>query len=117
MEFYKDSIEYDYDIDAVTGEIRSYDQDAEYHHGKPQTSAPPSTTSPSDYIGEVKAKKIALNHAGFSESEVTRMKVELDRDHDHTEYEVEFRVGGIEYSYDIDALSGKILSYEAEKDD
>ena len=32
-------------------------------------------------------------------------------------YELEFRAGGYEYDYEIDALTGKILKSEKEKDD
>ena len=118
VEFYKDSVEYDYDIDAFTGEILSFDRDAEYHTPKTESySSSSSSSKSSDYIGEAKAKQIALKHAGFSESETTRFKIEADYDDGRMEYEIEFHVGRIEYSYDIDAISGKILSYEAEKDD
>lgn len=35
---------------------------------------------------------------------------------DHLEYQVEFKAGGMEYSYDIAASDGAILSFEREKD-
>ena len=70
------------------------------------------------YIGEAKAKEIALKHAGLSSSQVTFVKVQLDYDDGRSEYEVEFynSASRTEYDYEIDALTGKILSvdYDAE---
>ena len=45
------------------------------------------------------------------------MKVELDRDDGYTFYEVEFRVGRMEYEYTIDAFSGSVLWFETDYDD
>ncbi|MFI3251248.1 MAG: S-layer homology domain-containing protein, partial [Eubacteriales bacterium] len=73
-----------------------------------------TTTTPSTgtLISEAEAKRIALAHAGVSESEVTFAKVELDWDDGIQEYEVEFYVGYDEYDYEINALTGAILSYD-----
>jgi hypothetical protein len=68
-------------------------------------------------IGEEGAKEIALGHAGFSESEVERLTVRYDIDDGRAEYDIEFHVGRIEYSYEINAANGNILSYEADQDD
>ncbi|MDR2529763.1 MAG: PepSY domain-containing protein [Synergistaceae bacterium] len=68
------------------------------------------------YIGMEKAKSIALTHAGLSESELHKLKVELDRRKNHLVYEVEFEHGGMEYEYKIDAVTGDILRRKAEWD-
>ena len=60
------------------------------------------------------AKAIALKHAGVSASSATFQKAELDRDDGRLEYELEFRSGGVEYEYKLDAVNGTIL--EAERD-
>jgi uncharacterized membrane protein YkoI len=113
VEFYSDNVEYDYDIDALTGEIMSYDSDTEYY-----TSPHGNNTFPyAETIGIDRAKNIVLTHAGFTENEVYRLRVEFDYDDGRAEYDVEFNVGQIEYGYEIDAVNGNILSYEAEKDD
>lgn len=76
------------------------------------------TQAPSDTkISEEKAKSIALEHAGFKESEVKFLHVELDYDDGVLRYEVDFRQGNYEYDYDIDANTGKILSYDKDIDD
>ncbi len=71
-----------------------------------------SSASSSDYIGESRAKEIALDHAGLSASQVTFVRVELDRSYSHAEYEVEFWSGNKEYDYEIDAETGAIRSYD-----
>ena len=64
-----------------------------------------------------KAKSIALNHAGVSESKAYDMDIELDDEDGTLVYEVEFKSGNMEYDYEIDAASGTILKHEAELDD
>ncbi len=61
------------------------------------------------YIGEEKAKDIALSKAKISEAKAKNLEVELDSNVDKLVYEVEFEVGTIEYEYEIDAESGTIL--------
>ncbi len=68
-------------------------------------------------IGREEAKKIALKHAGLKESEVSRLKVERDRDDGIVKYDVEFEMGRMEYDYEINAETGKILKVEKDWDD
>ena len=126
VEFYSGNVEYDYEIDAITGDIREYDMDVENyripsgnHHtgGQTQSTAPLPTPTTASYIGEASAKAIALSHAGLSESEVSRLRVELDRDHGTMTYEVEFEQGRMEYQYEIDAVTGSILEWDHDYDD
>lgn len=109
VEFYKGDVEYDYDIAADTGEILSYGRETKRY-------APPPAAFAND-IGAAKAKEIALKHAGYRENEVRRLRAERDYDGRTLEYEVKFYVGTIKYSYEIDAGSGEVLHYEAEKED
>ena len=108
VEFYKGNLEYDYEIDAVTGKILSIDRDAEYY-------SPPQAASGAD-IGEAKAKQVALSHAGYTEKKVQLLRVERDYDNGRLEYEVEFHVNHIEYTYEIDAADGTVLNYKTERD-
>lgn len=64
------------------------------------------------YIGESKAKSIALQHAGLEENNVAITKLKLDRDDNRYDYEVEFFTENKEYDYEIDAITGKIISYD-----
>ena len=59
-----------------------------------------------------KAKEIALSHAGLSADQVTFVKVNMDCDDGIQKYEIEFYYNYREYSYEIDANTGNILSYE-----
>lgn len=110
VEFYVDSAEYDYEIDAATGEVLSYDYDAENY------TAPAASTATGTQITSDDAKRIALEHAGVAEADATRLKVELDRDDGRQVYEVEWDVGRTEYSYEINAADGSILKSETDHD-
>lgn len=110
VEFHKDSSEYDYDIDALTGEILSFDQDAEYDQRGVGRSIG------NGQITEEQAKQIALEYAGVDERDAQHLKIEIDHDHGRGEYEVEWNVGRTEYSCDVDADTGSILSFEKELD-
>ena len=73
----------------------------------------------SAYIGARKAKAIALKDAGFKESQCRFIDAELDLDRDDgpAHYDVDFKVGDREYEYDINALTGAIMSREVEIND
>ena len=84
------------------------------------SAAAPTTTassSASSYIGDEAAIAIALKDAGFAASDVTELKSELDLDDAVVHYDVDFKQGGMEYDYDIDATNGSILSAHSEVDD
>ena len=101
--------EIEYKIDAYTGTILESKRETEE-----KTSAAQPTFSGD--IGYAKAKSIALNHAGVSESKVYDMEIELDEEDGMLVYEVEFKSGGMEYSYEINAATGAIIKQEAEPD-
>lgn len=65
-------------------------------------------------IGQDEVKKIAFEDAGVSESEVSRLKVEKERDDGILQYDVQFDVNEKEYSYDINGSTGEILSADVE---
>ena len=69
------------------------------------------------YIGAEKAKEIALADVGLKEADVRGLKADLDLERGVMVYEVEFRAGNMEYDYEIDADSGKILKSEKDWDD
>ena len=109
VEFWADGKEYDYEILASNGTILSYDYDAEYQwSGSTGTG---STSSTAD-IGEAKAKSVALNHAGISESDTSYIYAKKDWDDGRSVYDVEFWADGKEYDYEILASDGTILSYD-----
>ncbi|MDR1703605.1 MAG: PepSY domain-containing protein, partial [Clostridiales bacterium] len=123
VEFYVGNIEYEYDIDALSGSIIEYSRETENRSSRgttdtqKQSPKPAASNDTSGYIGEASAKTIALSDAGLTESQVTRMKVSLDRDDRRMVYEVEFRDGRMEYEYEIDAVTGEIIESDSEYDD
>ena len=107
--------EFEYKIDAYTGAILESKREAA--DGTEVPVVQPSKPAASGDIGYAKAKSVALNHAGVSESKAYDMDIELDDEDGTLVYEVEFKSGGMEYSYEINAATGAILKHEAELDD
>ena len=106
VEFFSGNKEYDYEINAATGDIVSFDQDIEwYAAGGYQAQA-------NTDIGAEKAKSIALEHAGVAAADTVFINVELDYDDGMRVYDVEFFSGNKEYDYKIDAASGAILGFD-----
>lgn len=103
VEFYTNGKEYDYEIDAITGDVRSYDYDAEYY-------APSTSTGTS--ITESQAKAIVQDRAGSTSGTFREFK--LDRDDGRSVYEGEYRVGWTEYDFEIDASTGTVLEWSVD---
>ena len=106
--------EFEYLVDAYTGKVLSGQKDLLATAPVGDETAKP--TAPTGDIGHAKAKSIALNHAGVSENKAYDMEIELDDEDGTLVYEVEFKFGGMEYSYEINAATGAILKHEAELD-
>ena len=115
VEFYSGNVEYDYDIDAVSGAIVSADKDIENYviPAQPSTEAP--TKAQASEISVEKAKQIALSHAGVGSARFKKAK--LDYENGVKVYEIEFKVGNLEYEYDINVSNGAIISSSVEVDD
>lgn len=78
---------------------------------KLQTNAQPQTGG---RISADKAKDIAFGHAGVSAGQVRDLSVEYD---DDGVYEIDFKVGNMEYDYEIGAVDGSIRKADVEQDD
>ena len=114
--------EFEYLVDAYTGNVLSGQKDLLTTASTPNETTKLSNQKPdpsgtAQDIGYAKAKSIALNHAGVSENEAYDMDIELDDEDGTLVYEVEFKSGGMEYSYEINAATGTILKHETELDD
>ena len=118
VEFYAGNTEYDYDIDAVSGAVLSYDREWDDFSLKGYQNTDSSTgtgsTSQSNLITEAKAKEIALAKAPAG---ATVVKCKLDRDDGRYVYEIEMRSGYMEYECDINAVTGVIIDWDADWDD
>ena len=105
VEFYTaDGKEYDYEIDAATGEVLSYDYDAE------RQAAASGTAS----ITEAEAKALVLAQVpGAAEENFLEFKT--DYDDGRLEYEGELFYDGMKYEFTVDGYSGTIREWESEK--
>ena len=105
VEFYTAGFtEYDYEIDASTGEILSYDFDAEGY-------VPPAAGSTA--ITADQAMQIALAEVpGAGASDI--WEFEVDMDDGRLEYEGTIYYSGMEYEFTIDGYSGAIRGWEVE---
>lgn len=129
IEFYHDGWEYDYEIQAVTGEIlKAKAEPPEVPATAPREEAKP-TESPiqtrdenpaateSRRLTEDEAISIALADAGLTQDQVTGLRSDFDYDDGVPEYEVEFRHGGYEYDYEIHAETGAIRFRDKDPND
>lgn len=115
VEFYAKNLEYDYEINATTGEIIKSQKDKD-NDLTPPPSTESSNPSGSD-IGKDKAKEIAFAHAGVKGENVRELEIELEHDNGVLRYEISFKAKGYEYDYEINAATGAILQNEKELDD
>lgn len=65
------------------------------------------------YIGLEKAKEIVLAQLHLSEAQFTDQEYDLE----DGVYELEFTVGGVEYEYEVDAVTGKVMKADYERND
>ena len=65
-----------------------------------------------DFITLEQAKAIALAHAKVEAADAKFDKAELEEDDDIVYYDIEFEANGVEYEYEIDAISRQVLKYE-----
>lgn len=107
IEFKAGAYEYDYDINATTGAVVSYKKERNDDLTRQGNNNHTGVTG--TVIGEAKAKEIALAHAGVSANNISGYEFELDYDNGQAVYEIKFKAGGYEYSYDINATTGAIL--------
>ena len=103
IEFYYNNNKYEYEINAKTGDIISYDYDIEKHLTSQQTN---------DKITIEEAKSIALKHSNLDESQVSFMKAKYEFDDGIGKYEIEFYYNFKEYEYEINASNGEIIKYK-----
>ena len=108
IDFYVNGAKYEYEVNASTGDILKYEQ---------KNSDKNSTVNPTgDYITEGRAKEVALNHAGVSEANIYQYECKLDYENGYMVYEIEFKSGGLEYEYEIEATTGNIVKWKSERD-
>ncbi len=134
VEFFSSNYEYDYEINAITGEIVSHEKEVENHvlqiqalknyaTGNMGTTGNTGTsgiinneTATSAYIGKERAEAIAYTHAGLTKEGFYPGWCELEREDGIVIYEIEFQsLDGYDYEYEIHAVTGEILSSKKEQ--
>ena len=105
IDFYAGGKEYEYEIEADTGAVRKAEEEWKDHPGLREEG----------FIGGEAAKQAALDHAGVPRAEAGYVEWELDEDEGVWVYEIEFRSGGVEYEYGIDASSGAVRKAEQDR--
>ncbi len=70
---------------------------------------------PSKYITLAKAQEIALTQAGVKAADAKFEDKEFDHDDGTPVFELEFTAGGVEYDYDVHAVTGKVIKAQHEK--
>ena len=111
VEFEKSGKEYEYKIDAETGEILN-----EKPPVTPEKPAEKPTEKPAAKITKEEAINLALAHAGLTKEQVRDLDVERDKERGTLYYEVDFESCTYEYEYEIHAETGEILKAEKERD-
>ncbi|MBQ3702875.1 MAG: PepSY domain-containing protein [Oscillospiraceae bacterium] len=135
---------YDYVIDAVSGEVVSWEKSG-FSHMESMTyaasfaeepvteseaaaiaeapaaeaaAAPEKTAAPApvkEKITEERAKEIAFAHAGVKPTEVKRVTARAEFDDGFECYDVDFVTADGRYEYKIEAYTGEILEFEQER--
>lgn len=104
VDFYVGNQEYDYDIEAATGTIRSKDMDIDDDFA--------TATPTGDTISEADARGIALERVQGAGDTDIHMK--LDEDNGKQVYEGEIIYKDREYEFEMDAVTGEILEWSEE---
>lgn len=108
----KNGIEHEFHINAETGEISKYEIDniAKTVTTTQNNNQTPTTNQTATTITWEQAKKIALEKVPGGKT----TKLELDRENGRMVYEIEVVKNGVEYDFEIDATTGKIIKYDEE---
>lgn len=72
------------------------------------------SASTSKYISIDMVKEIVFKHAKVENKNIVNLEIEYDYENGNMIYDVEFDCNNIEYDYEVDAVSGKILESEIE---
>lgn len=107
VNFFTQGKEYDYDIDANTGDIRSFDYEVEDHAWTGQTDA----GSGASITVEEATKKALERVPGASASDI---RIKTDMDDGRTVYEGKIIYDNVEYEFEIDASTGIFLEWDSE---
>ena len=107
--FFTEAVEYEYDLDAVTGEVCGLK--VEYFE---ESESLPEQKVEGQALTRSEARDLALDNAGVSAEQATFTKSKLDYEDGVLVYEIEFVTDQSAYEYEIDAATGEILERSVE---
>lgn len=108
VEFYVGNKEYDYEIDASTGEILSADFEIEDDFNKD------NATNLNPAVSQEEASAAAL--AKVPGAEAKDLRIKLEEDDGKLIYVGDIYYSGTEYEFEIDASTGDFLKWSEERD-
>ena len=111
VEVISDSVEYDLDIDAKTGEVLRTEKDDDDDDDSYDTNKK---------VGALDEKILTTDEVvaiALEKAKGTVTDVELDDDDGRMHYDIEIEDGTYEYDFEIDAVTGEVLDFEKERDD
>ena len=110
VEFYAGDMEYDYEINATTGEILGFDHEWDHDHHHSQAGAAGNSAEGGQFTQE-QAISLALSQvSGATQEHITQFKT--DYDEGRLIYEIEIRYNNTECELEIDANTGQILELD-----
>ena len=122
IEFLCGDYEYEYTVDAESGEIVKQSKKLPHGHehgeGAENGNKPEEVGCAETHITAEDALAKALAHAGIAaDAALEDTESKLSRKRGECVYKVEFELDGYEYEYLIDASTGDVIKYEKELED
>ncbi len=114
VEFEFGDVEYEYEINATTGDILKEEIEAK---DADDTDDDELTTAPEGCIGKRAALDIAYAHAGISAENARDVDCDLKTFNGTPYFSIEFEVGNQEYEYAVHATTGEIIHSRVAIDD
>ena len=113
VDFKSGNYEYEYNIDAFSGEIlwKTHELDVYPLDTTKENSAEQSNSS--NELSDDKIKEIVFSEANVQEEDTQFLQIEKDYDAMRSEIDVEFYAGNNEYNYTLDE-QGNILEFEVD---
>ena len=113
VEFHAGGYEYEYEINAKTGDILKSEKERE--DDIPSVPSVPSGGNDGNYLSVEQAKSLVFAHAEITADSAWDIDIGFERDNGLAVYELDFKSDGYEYDYEINAVTGDILKSEKER--
>ena len=115
IEFSYKNSEYEYDIDASTGEILKFEKTEKKNQNRSEGDDSKDTDKKPSDTAEA-AREVVLSFAGLNAADITNYRFESYTQDDVPVCKIKFRAGGYQYGFDVSALTGEIVKYEKQSE-